>query len=52
MTTSITPTPDADTQAILDSLRDAVASIRNPKRKRGPAFPAIGDDPRLRFGLR
>jgi hypothetical protein len=35
MTTSITPTPDADTQAMLDSLRHAVAKTLERKRRLG-----------------
>jgi len=35
MTTSITPTPDADTQSMLDSLRHAVAKTLERKRRLG-----------------
>ena len=35
MTTSITPTPDADTQAMLDCLRHAVAKTLERKRRLG-----------------
>ena len=35
MTTSITPTPDADTQSMLDSLRHAVAKPLERKRRLG-----------------
>lgn len=35
MTISITPTPDADTQAMLDSLRLAVAKTLERKRRLG-----------------
>jgi hypothetical protein len=35
MTTSITPTPDADSQAMLDSLRHAVAKTLERKRRLG-----------------
>ncbi|WP_019866540.1 hypothetical protein [Methylovulum miyakonense] len=35
MTPSITPTPDADTQAMLDSLRHAVAKTLDRKRRLG-----------------
>lgn len=35
MTPSITPTPDVDTQAMLDSLRHAVAKTLDRKRRLG-----------------
>lgn len=35
MTSSITPIPDADTQAMLDSLRHAVAKTLDRKRRLG-----------------
>lgn len=35
MTPSITPTPDADTQAMLDSLRHTVAKTLDRKRRLG-----------------
>jgi hypothetical protein len=35
MTPPITPTPDADTQAMLDSLRHAVAKTLDRKRRLG-----------------
>jgi len=44
MTTSITPTPDADSQAMLDSLRHAVAKTLERKRRLGHYAILLGSN--------